>query len=129
MCAQCLSDADCDDGNVCTTDSCVFGTCDNVPNTIPCDDGLFCTATDTCAGSVCVGTGVACPVPNELCDEAGDRCVECFTVADCPDDQINCTVDQCVDGACVYEPDDAFCGDLDAGLPVARVTIPTSAMR
>ena len=46
-----------------------------------------------------------------MCDESGDACVECFTVADCPDDGIACTVDQCVAGSCAHDPNDPFCDD------------------
>src|SRR5206468_138746 len=59
----------CDDGNVCTIDSCDPATgCVHAPNTAPCDDGSACTTNDTCSGGTCVGgpplicpTGV--PVP------------------------------------------------------------------
>jgi hypothetical protein len=37
---------DCDDGNPCTTDTCVNGVCQNVPHNL-CNDSLVCT-TDTC---------------------------------------------------------------------------------
>jgi hypothetical protein len=108
-CVVCLTNADCDDGNVCTTDTCVFGSCFNANNTVACDDGTFCTAVDTCSNGVCVGSGDPCP--GQLCDETGDRCVDCFTVADCPPDGITCTNDECVDGRCAYTPVDAACDD------------------
>ena len=61
-CVECLGDADCDDGNVCTNDFCVGGTCSYTDNDgAVCDDGLFCTTTGECAGGVCVGSGDACP--------------------------------------------------------------------
>jgi len=108
-CVQCLTDAHCDDGNVCTTDQCSFGTCVRPNNTLPCDDGVFCTANDVCGGGACVGSGNRCP--GLLCDESGDQCVECFTVADCPDDGIPCTVNQCNNGQCDYVPNNAACDD------------------
>lgn len=44
-----------------------------------CDDGLFCTLTDTCnAARQCVGTGARCPAAAGCvggCDEAADTCV------------------------------------------------------
>ena len=50
---------DCDDGNVCTDDSCVDGVgCASVPNTASCDDGSDCSAGDHCLGKECVGTAV-----------------------------------------------------------------------
>ena len=47
---------DCDDANICTTDSCDpdWG-CLNVNNNAPCDDGDFCTLDDTCGGGFCCG--------------------------------------------------------------------------
>ncbi len=109
VCVQCIVDADCDDDNICTTDTCLFGSCGNAANSLPCDDGLFCTPTDTCVNRVCVGAGDTCP--GLLCDESGDACVECFTVLDCADDGIACTVDQCVAGSCTHDPSDPFCDD------------------
>jgi hypothetical protein len=53
----------CDDGNVCTDDSCnpnVAGGCVNTNNTAPCSDGSECTTGDTCSGGACVGG----PAPN-----------------------------------------------------------------
>ena len=107
-CVECFTDVDCDDGNDCTSDTCLSGLCINTNNTDPCDDGLFCTATDACSGGGCVGTGDACS--GLLCDEANNQCVECFTAGDC-DDGIPCTVDICDAGACVFTPDDAACDD------------------
>jgi hypothetical protein len=108
-CVRCEVNADCNDGNPCTTDVCVFNICSNTNNIAPCDDGLFCTTTDVCSGGACVGSGTPCP--GRLCDEANQGCVNCFTVADCPDDGVGCTVDACVNGACVYPQDDTLCGD------------------
>src|SRR5439155_462928 len=53
----------CDDGNVCTTDSCDPATgCVHAPNTVPCDDGSACTTNDTCSGGTCVGgPPLVCP--------------------------------------------------------------------
>lgn len=108
-CVACETNEDCDDGNLCTTDLCSFNLCFNTNNAAPCDDGLFCTTTDACTGGGCVGSGDACP--GRLCDETNDVCVECFTVADCPDDGVGCTVDACVDGTCVFPLDDFLCDD------------------
>jgi hypothetical protein len=108
-CVQCLQDSHCNDGNPCTTDSCQFGSCQNQNNSVACNDGAFCTASDVCSGGVCVGSGNACP--GLLCNEAADSCVECFTVGDCDDDGIACTVDQCTAGVCQYVPNHSVCGD------------------
>ena len=72
--APCLSDAECDDGNVCTDDTCDAGTCVATPNTSPCDDGLACTAGDVCSAGVC-GGGDVCPV-GATCEAASGLCEE-----------------------------------------------------
>src|SRR5262249_35139158 len=70
----------CNDGNVCTTDSCNPASgCTHANNTGPCDDGSACTTNDTCSGGTCVGG----PAPN--CDD-GDVC----TTASC-DPHSGCT--------------------------------------
>ncbi len=56
----------CDDGNVCTDDSCdpVSG-CVNTANAATCDDGDACTTVDTCGGGLCVGGAAPdCDVQN-----------------------------------------------------------------
>jgi uncharacterized repeat protein (TIGR01451 family) len=71
----------CDDGNVCTTDSCdpVLG-CVFTFNTVPCNDGLFCTVGETCQSGTC-GGGVPldCSVAADqcnvgVCNESADAC-------------------------------------------------------
>ena len=49
----CVTDADCDDGNPCTDDVCEVGQCQYSDNQAPCEDGLFCTVDDVCAGGEC----------------------------------------------------------------------------
>ncbi len=59
----CLIDADCDDANVCTDDSCNAGTCVNSFNYSTCDDADACTENDICTQGMCLGTvinSVAC---------------------------------------------------------------------
>src|SRR5207244_3177174 len=49
------------DDNVCTDDQCDgSGACGHSNNSAPCDDGLFCTQTDTCSGGSCAGAGDPC---------------------------------------------------------------------
>jgi hypothetical protein len=76
QCAQCADDADCDDANPCTADSCLLGVCRNEPGSSgkACDDGLFCTKTSACRDGHCVGLGAPCPVGSR-CDEIEDLCV------------------------------------------------------
>ena len=52
-CKECFVDLDCDDGNVCTTDSCEEGRCVREDNMEPCDDGIFCNGMDTCQNGTC----------------------------------------------------------------------------
>ncbi len=73
LCSQCLVDAHCTDSNPCTTDTCVNRACVFTNNTDPCDDGQFCTATDSCAGGSCVGSGSPCMAP-QICNESSDMC-------------------------------------------------------
>ena len=73
----CFDDSDCDDSNECTTDTCSSYECSHgsVPQGTPCDDGLFCTATDECDGNgSCVGSGIKCP-KFYTCDETSDQCI------------------------------------------------------
>jgi len=105
--AACEEDADCDDDDLCTTDACVDGECENTPVECPegevcdpatgecvetecdtddeCDDEDLCT-TDACVGGLCVNTPVECPEGQE-CDPETGECVEavCETDADCDD--------------------------------------------
>jgi len=92
----------CTDGNQCTADTCVAGSCvsTNLPSGTACTDGDACTSSggsaggaDACDGSgVCRGTAVACTDGNQ------------------------CTADTCVAGSCVFTnlPSGAACTDGDA---------------
>ncbi|RME37833.1 MAG: hypothetical protein D6788_08620, partial [Planctomycetota bacterium] len=82
ICVECLTDADCEDGESCTIDTCVSGVCSQTVLTSgPCDDGDACTLNDVCSpAGVCTG------VPR-----------------DC-DDNNPCTADSCVAGACINSP-------------------------
>jgi hypothetical protein len=136
---------DCDDGDDCTTDTCmepggcahasVAGCC-NVA--LDCDDGDVCT-TDDCTGSG--GTCTAAPISgccvddadcsdasactDDSCDTSTNRCVFtpvagcCADAADC-DDGNDCTTDSCdaTSGACANDPIADCClgdGDCDDG--------------
>ncbi len=110
VCIECFVPADCDDANPCTDEGCTAGLCSNDPGAGACDDGLFCTETDSCAAGVCVGAGDACPGTN--CNEGTDVCADCLADADCEDGD-PCTADTCdVAGACQT-------ADAAAGTPCA----------
>jgi hypothetical protein len=126
----------CDDGNFCTVegvcaqgscetaprdcsgaaDQCNEGVCDEdadacVPQPISdgttCDDGSFCTVTDSCQAGTCEGATRDCSGAGDqcndgICDESADSCVS-QPIADgttCSDGQY-CTVDDvCQAGTC-----------------------------
>ena len=145
----CAGDAECDDGNVCTDDTCNLGTgeCQNVNNQAPCDDGIECTTLDECNEGACVGN-----VPNHgACNDSnvctndicvsGQGCLNNPNVAPC-DDGLACTVnDVCgagicagvsdcaegeicnpLDGQCIPEPDCVVDSDCNDGNPCTRDT-------
>ena len=107
----CHTDTECNDGNVCTDDSCNLATnqCEHLNNTAACDDGLYCNGADSCAGATCTHVGDPCS-GGLLCDEGTDSCVECLTAGDCDDANI-CTNDACVGGTCANTPNTASCDD------------------
>ena len=75
---DCHVDADCDDSNDCTIDTCVNNTCtfSNTASGTACDDGLFCTSASECDGNgTCVGSGSPCPSRFPVCCELTERCV------------------------------------------------------
>ena len=106
-----------DDGNQCTSDVCGSGVCThpNRASGAACNDGLFCTATDTCNGmGACGGTGDPCGGGAECaatCNETADNCFAPNTIP-CTDDGNVCTGDLCNGmGACGHPPNTAPCDD------------------
>ncbi|MBM4353662.1 MAG: CAP domain-containing protein, partial [Deltaproteobacteria bacterium] len=86
----CLSDAECNDGNPCTQDSCTPEVgCVNIVPLDACDDGVACTV-DTCSPA----TGCTSTPDDSLCD-----------------DGIACTIDMCDLGGCLHTVDNAPCND------------------
>jgi len=114
--ACCNEDADCDDGNPCTTDICpgAESLCINLPEDSccisdgDCDDGDPCTMDD-------------CPQPGAACTNIVICCSE---DVDCDDGDDACTDDVCVDGLCQFLPTGAagccdpefFADDFEDGL-------------
>ena len=76
----CAGDFDCDDGDLCTTNTCAEGLCVNL---FSCDDGDVCTL--------------------DQCNRADGQCA--FPPKNC-DDGVACTIDSCLpaDGQCVSTP-------------------------
>jgi len=80
--SPCEETADCDDGSLCTLDTCVSGSCENEP--VDCGDGDLCT-TDGC-----------------------DPVTLCFWDPLSCDDADDCTIDSCdSESGCSNEPDPA----------------------
>jgi hypothetical protein len=120
----CLSDADCDDGNACTTDTCVDQTCSNensykLPDACHvyvssndecvlepknCDDGDACTA-DSCDPDVgCVNT------PSLYCD-----CVTSSSCSDCCQAAGDAAARDCLN-TCSTTLECSKCGALSASI-------------
>jgi hypothetical protein len=144
MCSggQCVGGpaANCDDNDVCTTDTCdqaVPGGCVHTNNTNPCTDDDPCTQNDTCANDQCVGQPRDCSDTNECtvdrCDNQGggflcvhDNCID-VPGSNCPPQCIppNCGNGQIDPGETCDPPgspqppngnlcrdDCTFCGDM-----------------
>ncbi len=97
-CVECLSAADCNDENSCTTDLCTAGVCSNDSKALgsSCPNGV-------CDGEALNPSCVECvsdtQCPDGLCDLEQNACVQCLSGADCNDGN-ECTDDLCVDGVC-----------------------------
>jgi hypothetical protein len=112
-CFACTQDADCEDFNPCTADSCAGGTCGYTPQGGVCDDGVFCNGADSCAGGVCTHAGDPCVPSGQTCDENTTSCWACLVDGDCPDDGNQCTDRRCNVGTCANPPvtDGLSCND------------------
>ncbi len=110
---------DCNDGNVCTDDSCDPSTGECVwamISTRPCDDGNPCTDNDQCSQGSCLGTPVSCDDGNvctdEWCDPATGKCTKVYNTKPCDDGRFCTNPDQCSQGVCVGTP--VTCNDNNA---------------
>jgi len=107
----------CNDGVGCTTDSCNESTdsCDHVTNDAACDDGLWCTGTETCDAALDCQAG-SDPCPGQGCEEVTPTCTsgECSINADC-DDTNACTIDTCNASVCTNA-----CSDSVSSFPYAE---------
>ena len=96
----------CNDSNVCTNDSCnpVTG-CVYTNNTASCSDGNACTTSDTCSGGACVGgAALNCNDSNVCTNDScntSSGCVHTNNSASCSDGNACTTSDTCSGGACV----------------------------
>jgi hypothetical protein len=71
-----MSDGHCDDGDVCTADTCVVGTCTFSPGPpgVACDDGKFCTVGEECDGNGHCAGGTSPCTKHQNCCEFWDEC-------------------------------------------------------
>lgn len=102
---QPLPGSTCDDGNLCTTDTCTAGVCTHANNTASCDDHNACTTGDVCSGGVCAGTGaLGCPDDGNPCTDDCHPTIGCshtFNAAPCNDSNACTTDDICSGGVCL----------------------------
>ena len=117
--AGCSSDAGCDDGNPCTSDSCDSGSCSNVAlaDGVSCPaDGDSCTR-DECVSGVCSHPPIAgCGDTSGCTSRTSSRCIggDVYWFDSC--DYMGGLRDECawsetcLDGACVLDSDDG--GDV-----------------
>src|SRR5262249_27419805 len=92
----------CDDGNVCTTDSCEFlAGCVYTNNSSPCDDNDACTKNESCENGIC----------------SGGQHIDC-------DDGNSCTDDTCVrDQGCQHIPNHSCDNALDCNNAFPTVSV------
>jgi hypothetical protein len=111
----------CSDGNNCTYDKCdPQNGCyhPNIPQGAECDDLNNCTVSDVCLLGECAGDWLdGCCLKDVDCDDSDgctiDKCNDnecqnintcCFSDEECNDFDDICSIDACVEGACVYTP-------------------------
>jgi len=104
----------CNDGNVCTDDSCDSSSgCVYPANTASCDDGNACTEEDNCANGVCqAGTSIDCDDGNVCTDDSCDilsGCTHDYNTASCDDGDACTEADTCISGECTGTAKD--CGN------------------
>ncbi len=115
LCANAITR--CDDGTVCTDDSCdaATGECVHANNTLPCNDNDACTINDTCAGGFCSGIAKNCD-DNDICtiDYCAPTigCMHAPTVPALCNDNNVCTTDGCTNNACTHTT--IVCNDNNA---------------
>lgn len=133
----CGVDAECDDGDVCTVDSCEGCTCEHraaacddgdpctadscdpvagcahadLPDGTACDDGDVCNGHETCAAGACTaGAPLTCDDGNACTTDTCDPVTGCSATSAC-DDGDACTVETCdPTGGCASDPVEGFAG-------------------
>ena len=94
-CGDCLNDAQCEDGNPCTTDSCDSGICANTALWESCYSDAGCDDDDPCTLEVCNVSTCQCEYTAlpDCCNED----LEC-------DDSDPCMIDKCIAHECRHGP-------------------------
>ncbi|MCO4761551.1 MAG: hypothetical protein KC502_08615 [Myxococcales bacterium] len=94
----------CDDGNLCTDDSCDSKTgCKSAANQASCSDGNACTTGDSCVDKSCKGTEKTCTDNNPCTTDSCDTKKGCLSLPNsltCTDDDACTTGDACSGGKC-----------------------------
>lgn len=67
-----------------------------------CDDGLLCTIDSCDATGRCIHAPISCTSPNQ-CDPTDGNCKQCLSAADCSPPNL-CTIASCSAGTCVNTP-------------------------
>jgi hypothetical protein len=120
----CAGDANCDDGNICTSDECNASTnvCEHTPVASCCTSDVDCNDSNVCTTDSCdTGTGL-CESEAKVCPDDGNPCTDEFCNSDtgaCDsaqkncDDGVACTDDSCNEeaGGCENTPNDSLCDD------------------
>jgi hypothetical protein len=111
--------ASCDDGNLCTSDTCGATGCThaNVTDGAPCTDGNTCTTGEAChAGACSGGAPVVCPAADS-CHTAG----ACVPGTGCPAPASRPNGTPCNDGNACTQTDTCVSGVCSGGAPVICV--------
>lgn len=102
------ADADCDDGNPCTLDTCnpEAGCFHDSLSDVPCDDDNACTTAGTCWNGLCVVQPVVCDDGNPCSVDLCNPVLGCHVIpgndGEPCEDSDSCTLETtCLDGLCV----------------------------
>ncbi len=108
-CIACTTSDECDDGNICTNDSCPQSCiCQIEYNKIPCGDDLFCNGQEICDGKGNCNQEEP-PCGELICNEQKDACM-CDNHADCMQNHL-CDLEEKI---CIFCPDCIACTNAEA---------------
>ena len=132
-CVECVSEAQCGDGEVCLDNGCISVLCTNGrldpgetdidcggPRCPSCANGQSCDTYTDCASRFCdAGSCAPCGgdgdcVLSDWCDEAAGVCILNTTVGDGCDEPGQCTSGFCVDAICCENPCADACESCDS---------------